>query len=327
MSVFKHTKHVDPKYSDYQRFVDIMYKGFWSPAKYEQLIKENDAVQFRNELGEVDQECIKRCILAVAIVEDRVKLFWSTLAIDLPQTIFSDIGGLFGQSEVTHRISYHSLANELDVNMDDVKKHPVLEGRIKYLSKYLERDSRITGKRHILKKIVLFTSLVERCSLFTQFYILMSYNKNKRGLPTISALQKTTAKEEDVHYSFGIQLINTIKEEHPELWNDYLVELIEKNIEAAYRSERKLIDWFFENGTPEHLDKREVINFLKYNFCKVNEHLELGLDFNYNEKLYREKNHWFTVATTSPVNPDFFFNAVGDYSAEEKEIDLQNFEF
>lgn len=327
MSVFEKVLHIDPKYQHFQKFVDVMYNGLWIPSKYQRLIEKVDAPYFFNEMGDIDQECIRRCTLAVVMVEDKVKLYWVTVPMDLPQTIFGDIGGLFGQSEVTHRISYHSLAEVLGIDTEEVENHPVLRDRIKYLTKYLEKDPKIIGKRRILKKLVLFTALVERCSLFTQFYILMSYNKHKRGLPTISALQKTTAKEEDVHYSFGVQLIKTIKKEHPELWNEYLVELIEKNIQMAYESERNLIDWFFEKGVPEHLTKEEVINFLNYNFNTVNRHLELGLDFSYDEELYREKNEWFSVATKSPVNPDFFDNAVGDYSTEEEEIDVNNFNF
>lgn len=57
-----------------------------------------DAPHFFNTLKEEDQEAIKRCILAVSIVEDKIKTYWSTLALDLPQTIIGDVGGLFGQS-------------------------------------------------------------------------------------------------------------------------------------------------------------------------------------------------------------------------------------
>ena len=94
----------------------------------------------------------------------------------------------------------------------------------------------------------------------------MSYAYRNRGLKTISALQETTAIEEVTHYSFGIDLVNIIKEEHPTMWDEYMVELITDNIKVAYQSELNLIDWFFENGTPDHLTKEEVINFLNYNF-------------------------------------------------------------
>jgi ribonucleoside-diphosphate reductase beta chain len=327
MSIFDKTKHIDPKYQHLDKYVNIMYRGFWTPAKYEKLIKEVDVPYFFNNMDKEDQEVISRCILAISIVEDKVKTYWSTLALDIPQTIIGDVGGLFGMSEVTHRRSYHALAEYLNVDTDNLSKYDALKGRIEYLSKYVETDPKIIGKKRILKKLVLFTSLVERCSLFTQFYILMSYAYRNRGLKTISALQETTAIEEVTHYSFGIDLVNIIKEEHPTMWDEYMVELISDNIKVAYQSELNLIDWFFENGTPDHLTKEEVINFLNYNFNVISKDLELDLKFEVSEELYRERNEWFTVKVFTTSEPDFFDQNVSGYASDDEEIDLNEFNF
>lgn len=327
MSIFDKTKHIDPKYQHLDKYVNIMYRGFWTPAKYEKLIKEVDVPYFFNNMDKEDQEVISRCILAISIVEDKVKTYWSTLALDIPQTIIGDVGGLFGMSEVTHRRSYHALAEYLNVDTDNLSKYDALKGRIEYLSKYVETDPKIIGKKRILKKLVLFTSLVERCSLFTQFYILMSYAYRNRGLKTISALQETTAIEEVTHYSFGIDLVNIIKEEHPTMWDEYMVELISDNIKVAYQSELNLIDWFFEKGTPDHLTKEEVINFLNYNFNVISKDLELDLKFEVSEELYRERNEWFTVKVFTTSEPDFFDQNVSGYASDDEEIDLNEFNF
>lgn len=327
MSIFEKTKHIDPKYQPLDKYVNIMYRGFWTPAKYEKLIKEVDVPHFFNAMGGMDQDVISKCILAISIVEDKVKTYWSSLALDIPQTIIGDVGGLFGMSEVTHRRSYHALAEYLNIDTDNLDRFDALKGRIAYLSKYVETDPKIIGKKRILKKLVLFTSLVERCSLFTQFYILMSYAYRNRGLKTISALQETTAIEEVTHYSFGIDLVNIIKEEHPSLWDEYMVELVTDNIKVAYQSELNLIDWFFENGTPEHLTKEEVINFLNYNFNVISKDLGLDLTFEVSEELYRERNEWFTVKVFTTSEPDFFDNGVSSYASEDYEVDLDNFNF
>lgn len=324
MSIFEKSLHVDPKYQHLEKYVQIMYRGFWTPAKYEKLIKEVDAPHFFNELPKSDQEAIKRCIMAVNLVEDKIKTYWCTLALDLPQTIIGDIGGLFGQSEVTHRRSYHSLAEVLKVDNDNILQHKALKGRVDYLSRYLEKDAKVIGKKRVLKKLVLFTSLVERCSLFTQFYILMSYAKRNRGLKTISALQESTAIEEVTHYNFGIDVINIIKEEKPQLWDEYLTELITDNIKVAYRSELNLIDWFFEKGVPEHLTKEEVINFLNYNFNIVSKDLGLDLHFEIQDDLFNVKNAWFKAKVFMTTEPDFFDNASGDYASDDEEVELED---
>jgi len=155
----------------------------------------------------------------------------------------------------------------------------------------------------------------------------MSFAYHNKGLKTISALQQSTAIEENIHYSFGIDLINIIKKEYPQMWSDYLVELIAKNVKEAYKAELKLLDWFFENGTPSHITKDEVVNFLNYNFSIIANDLELELKFKYDEELYEEKNSWFSVKTKAPVEPDFFDNATGGYSAQEEDIDIDDFKF
>ncbi len=327
MSIFEKTLHIDPRYNFLEKYVEIMYRGMWTPAKYEKLIKEVDTPHFFNVLKPLDQEAIRRCILAVEIVEDKVKTYWSTVALDLPQTIIGDIGGLFGQSEVTHRRSYHALAKCLGVSPEDIPKYEALNGRIEYLSKYIENDPKIIGKKRILKKLVLFTSLVERCSLFTQFYILMSYAKHNKGLKNVSALQESTAIEEVTHYKFGIDLINIIKSEHPNLWDEYLVELISDNIKVAYQSELNLIDWFFENGIPDHLTKEEVVNFLNYNFNVVSKDLGLNLKYEVDEKLFNEKSMWFKTKVFMTTEPDFFDAPVSGYASDDEEIDINAIKF
>lgn len=304
-----------------------MYRGFWTPAKYERGIVEVDAPHFFNVIPKLDQQVITRCISAISIVEDKVKTYWNTLALDLPQTIIGDVGGVFGQSEVTHRRSYHALAEALRVDTNNIQEFEALRDRVAYLTKYLENDPKIIGKKRILKKLVLFTSLVERCSLFTQFYILMSYAKNNKGLKTISALQESTALEECVHYDFGIDIINIIKQELPQLWDEYFVELVTKNIQMAYDAEIKLLDWFFEDGTPSHLDKKEVVNFLNSNFNVVCNDLKLELSFPVDEDLYEKKNSWFRAKVFTTSEPDFFDSPVSGYASEEEEIDLDTFEF
>lgn len=326
MSIFENTQYLNPKYDHLSRYVNVMHKSFWTPAKYQKNIKNIDAPHFRNQMPFVDQQAVKRSILAIAMIEDKVKVFWPFLSQDLPQTVISDVGGTFGNSEVIHRISYHALAQEIGVSVEEINQHEILKKRLEYLNKHLEKDPKIIGKKRVLKKIVLFTSLVERCCLFPMFYNLMSYAKRNRGLETISALQQSTAIEELFHYSFGVEIINIIKKEHPQLWDEYLVDLVSKQIKVAHDTEIKLIDWIFEAGYPEHISKEELVNFLNYNFNEVCRDLGIETRFKVNDELYREKSEWMLLKLYSS-EPDFFHNAVGDYSSEDEEINVDEFEF
>lgn len=328
MSIFKNTQYLNPKYHHLDKYCDMMYKSFWTPAAYKSLIERQDVPHFKNKLSYVDQEAVRRSILAIAIVEDKVKSFWLNVHRDLPQTVVSDVGALFGAQEVTHRKSYHHLVECLGIDVEDIYKHPATKGRVKYLEKYLEEDPKIIGKKRILKRLILFTALVERISLFTQFYILTSFSHNNKGLNAIASLQKSTAQEElFMHYAFGLDLINIIKEEHPQVWDEYLIEHISDNIKESYDAERKIIDWFFEEGVPDHLTKEEVVNFLNYNFHELDKDLRLNLGYDYDRELFEEKNNWFNIRINGLTNSDFFVAEIGNYSGEKEEIDLEEFKF
>lgn len=326
-SIFENSEYLDKEYEHLEPFVEKIYRGFWTPGKYEQNIKKIDAPYYHYKMNDIDREVVKRCIMAVAVVEDKVKLYWNTIGVDLPQTIISDIGALIGQTEVTHRRSYHSLNQVLGIDVNEAVNHEALKGRITYLTKHLDNSDNFRGKKRLLKKLTLFTSLVERGSLFTQFYILMSFANKNKGLKTISKLQETTALEETLHYDFGIALINIIKKQHPSLWDELMVDLVSKNIKMAYDTELSLIDWFFEKGVPEHLTKEEVVNFLNDNFNTICKDLELDINFEVDGKLFEDKNSWFNTKVYVTSEPDFFDNADGTYASEEEEIDINTFKF
>lgn len=322
MSIFDKGLHLDPNYDFLDKYCDIAYDSFWTPAKYKQGIEKRDVPNVINKLPKKDRIAIERCILSVLLVEDKVKSYWGgIIAKDLPHTIVGEVGGLFGQMEVTHAKSYRHLGTELGIDVEQAKETKQLNARINYLNKYLEEDPKIIGDKRKLKRLVLFTSLVERCSLFTQFYILMSWCKRNKGLKTISSLQEGTGQEELLHYKFGLELIHLIKQEKPQLWDDYLVDLINKNIKMAHKAEINLIDWFFEKGVPDHLSKEEVINFLNFNFQQVSDDLELGLKFKYDQDLYEDRNAWMMVKLMS-TEKDFFDAPVGGYNLDNTEIDL-----
>ena len=320
MSIFVKEKHIDSKYAHLEKYGLIMWKSFWTPAKYQKNIQKIDVPFILNKMDEISKECIKKTILASALVEDKVKTFWSFLVLDIPQTIIGEVGAIFGNSEVVHAKSYRFLVEALNLTDDfeNIQEIPCMKGRIDYLNKHLSKTY-TPKEKQILKKIVLFTVLVERVSLFSQFYIAMSFNKNNKGLKSIYSLQSSTATEELYHYMFGLELINIIKQENQELWDTELKDYVKESVLKAHEAESKLVEWIFENGYPSHLNKFEVSNFINYNFNQVCKDVEIDLAFDYDEDYYQEHNSWMMQAL-QPTEPDFFDNPVGGYSSVEEVI-------
>ena len=115
-------------------------------------------------------------------------------------------------------------------------------------------------------------------------------------------------------------IINTIKKQYPQLWDEYLVELVTDNIQVAYKSELELIDWIFEEGTPDHISKAEIINFLNYNFNVVCNDLNLDLKFDVDDEMFEDKSLWFKVKVFMTSEPDFFNAPVSGYASDDEKV-------
>ena len=74
------------------------------------------------------------------------------------------------------------------------------------------------------------------------------------------------SKEEDIHGNFGSELINIIKEENPEWFDEDFQKLIYSACNKAYEAECKILDWVFEKGELQFLPKDVIKEFIKKRF-------------------------------------------------------------
>ncbi len=95
---------------------------------------------------------------------------------------------------------------------------PVIKKRVEYLEKVIS-FSKAGEMREYSQAVLLFSLFIEHVSLFSQFLIMMSFNKHKNLFKGISNAVEATSKEEQIHGMFGIDIINIIRAEHPE-WFD-----------------------------------------------------------------------------------------------------------
>jgi ribonucleoside-diphosphate reductase beta chain len=77
---------------------------------------------------------------------------------------------------------------------------------------------------------------------------------------------EATSKEEQIHGLFGIDLINVIKEEHPEWFGPDYNTKVTKACEKAFAAESNIVDWIFENGELDFLPKHVIKEFIKNRF-------------------------------------------------------------
>ena len=142
-------------------------------------------------------------------------------------------------------------------------KIPAINNRIKYLTKYLD-GTRSKDNKMYTKSVLLFSLFIEHVSLFSQFLIMMSFNKaNGERFEGISNIVEATSKEEDIHGKFGIEIVHILKREFPEWFDEEMEQDIVKACVKAEEAEHKILDWIFEEGELEHLPKALIVNFVR----------------------------------------------------------------
>jgi ribonucleotide reductase beta subunit family protein with ferritin-like domain len=225
-----------------------------------------------------------------------------------------------GNSEVRHKDAYARLLRILGLE-DEFKtviEIPAIEGRIKYLKKYLD-GSRSKDNKMYTKSVLLFSLFIEHVSLFSQFLIMMSFNKEKNLFKGISNVVEATSKEEDIHGNFGVEIINIIKSENPEWFDTDFEELIYSACLKAYAAECGILDWIFEKGELEFLNKETIQEFIKNRFNNSLRKINMQPLFEINTNSL-ESTKWFEVEITATKEGDFFYKKQIDYNKKSKAI-------
>ncbi len=161
----------------------------------------------------------------------------------MPKPEIGAVGATFAESEVRHTDAYAHLLELLGLNEEftKIKEIPALLQRVEYLNKSIQ-NARSEDNQEYTLSILLFSLFTEHVSLFSQFLIIMSFNKRRYLFKGISNAIEATSKEEQIHGLFGIDLINIIKKEHGEWFNKEFIEKIVNACKEAYKSEEKVVD-------------------------------------------------------------------------------------
>ena len=152
-------------------------------------------------------------MLAISQIEVAVKSFWGDLYHRIPKPEIGSVGSTFAESEVRHADAYSHLLEVLGLNSEFKelkKKTRDHEKRVRYLETAL-KNSKSDDNREYAESILLFSLFIEHVSLFSQFLIIMAFNKHKNMLKGISNVVEATSKEEQIHGDFGIDLIKILK--------------------------------------------------------------------------------------------------------------------
>lgn len=311
------------EYPEVLKFREAIRLSRWDVEEYD---FDDDVQDFKKRMTDEERNVVKNAMLAISQIEAaNVKTFWANIGNVLQKPEISMVGLTMGENEVTHSIAYSQLLEVLGFNEDfqDLLKSPVIEGRVNYLNKYLTKRYENSEKYYTLS-LMLFTLFVERVSLFSQFAIIKSFRKKKNYLKSIDNVVLSTQKDELVHSQLGVYLLDIIKKENPDWFNEEFYATIYQACEKAFKAEKGIIEWIFEKGDLDFITKDQVIEFTKDNFNTSLESMGLKPIYEVDKELLHPLD-WFNVEIYAYTRNDFFNTKSANYNKiSVKPKDIKN---
>lgn len=312
MSIFESRRAIKPyEYPHLIKYAHAIHESFWTP---EHFTYDRDVNDFLVKLSESEQDILKKAMLSIGIIENKVKTFWSRIDMRMPKTEIAIVGHTFAGNEVIHQLTYEKLLTLLGLEdeFDKVIDIPCMQGRSDYLTKYLQGVYSKSNKE-FTKSLILFTLLVENASLFSQFLIVSSFKKHKNILSNFNSVISATAREENLHAKFGEELIKIIKLENPDWFDTEMEDKVRRNVRKALASEIEVLNWIFEKGELDFLPKESIIEYLKSRFNKSLNQIGYSNEFEINDELL-EPTEFLEVQLMASSSFDFFNEKSTDYS-------------
>jgi ribonucleoside-diphosphate reductase beta chain len=301
-----------------EEFIEAMHNGFWTDKEFS---FKSDIQQFKVNLNDQEREIVIRTLSAIGQIEIAVKTFWAKLGENLPHPSLSDLGYVMANVEVIHNNAYERLITALgleDVFEENLKLNWI-EGRVKYLRKYTHRFYK-DSKKQYLYALILFTLFVENVSLFSQFYVINWFARFKNVLKDTDQQVKYTRNEEQIHGLVGTKIINTIREEYPELFDAELEEKIAHEAKQAFESESEIVDWMVNGINEENLTAPILKEFIKNRINESLKQIQFKPVFEIDKELLG-KTKWFEEELIGNNMTDFFHSRPVEYSKKSQSFD------
>jgi ribonucleoside-diphosphate reductase beta chain len=317
-NIFEKRINLKPyEYPDLYEYVPAIRHSYWIHTEFNFT---SDIQDFKAGLSDVERSAIKNTMLAISQIEVAVKSFWGDIYHKMPKPEIGSVGATFAESEVRHHDAYSHLLEILGLNKEfnDLKKKPVIMRRVQYLENAL-KNSKSDDNRAYADAVLLFSLFIEHVSLFSQFLIIMAFNKHKNVLKGVSNVVEATSKEEQIHGDFGIDIIKIIKNENPDWFDEDYNVTVQDMCREAFDAESKIVDWIFEKGEIDFLPKAVVNEFLKDRFNRSLKSIGIETIFDTDEKLLAE-TEWFDDEIIGTKHGDFFVKRSINYSKRTQSI-------
>ncbi len=178
MAIFEKRVNLKPyEYPGLVEYADAVRHSYWLHSEFNFT---SDIQDYKVNVSKAERSVIMKTMLAIAQIEIAVKTFWGDLYKRIPKPEVGIVGYTFAESEVRHLEAYSHLLEILGLNkeFEKIDQIPALKQRVEYLDNVLKL-SRSSDNKDYSHAILLFSLFIEHVSLFSQFLIMMSFNKTR----------------------------------------------------------------------------------------------------------------------------------------------------
>ncbi len=303
------------KYPWTQDFIEAMHNGFWTVREFN---FQSDIQDFRVSLSDQEKIIITRALSTIGQLEISVKKFWAKIGDNLPHPSINDMGYVMANVEVVHGDAYERLLEVLGIedSFEEILKLDMIKGRVNYLRKHLHKFHS-DNKKQFIYSLILFTLFVENIALFSQFYTIGFFSRYKNVLKDTNKQVEYTSREENLHAMIGIKLINTIREEYPEIFDEELEAKISYEAKEAVKYECQIAEWIINGYDHDKLNASLLKEFIRN---RMNESLvSIGYDkiFDTDNEIL-SKTIWFDEQVLGNNMTDFFHSRPVEYSKKSQ---------
>lgn len=313
MGIFDPRKTFKPfEYPQTRDFIDALQASYWVHGEFSFV---SDIHNFKNDLSDHEKEVVKRTLLAIGQIEISVKTFWAKLYDHFPKPEFNALGVQLAFNELVHEQAYTEILDILGLNteFETILQVPEIQGRVDYLTKYI-KGSADNKKEAYTLNLALFAAFVENVSLFSQFFIMKSFNKHKNYFNGVDNVISATMIEEDLHAKVGTWLISLIKEEYPEWFTLEFESKIIRACKKAYEAEIKIVQWILNHQDLPFLTFETIDNFLKDRFNQSLKMMGITTPLFVVDPEHKERYQWFNDEIGSDRHSDFFAKRPVNYA-------------
>ena len=313
-NIFRKRTNLKPyEYPHLIEYLEAIRHSYWVHTEFNY---SSDIQDMKVRMTPQEAEIVERAMLAISQIEVQVKTFWGKIGDKLKKPEVQAVGATFAESEVRHADAYSNLLEIMGLNeeFEKIVDVPAIKKRIAYLEQSIQNP---VDDKDYFHNIILFSMFVENVSLFSQFLIMMAFNKHRNLLKGISNAVEATSKEEDIHARFGFEIVNIIKSENPEWWNKDTIGEINRLCKEAFKAEAAIVDWIYCDSDLDFLPKETVKEFIKHRFNQSLQAIDVKPLYEVDTAAVKSTD-WFVEEILSTKNVDFFVKRSTAYSKKTK---------